>query len=168
MLWQSLHGACSSARRHRPRNLRPAWPVNPQWSAGCQPLHRHGPKRFHPCPVFAVKARAPQRHGHEPKHLLDQANCLSLQSPQPRVLNSKRQDSNVSSLLAICTYSAAHKKETTASTWSAAIKVGAWPTPANSTKRAWGPRSVIRLAVSVDSKSESAPRTNKVCAVIAS
>lgn len=43
--------------------------------------------------------------------------------------------------------------------------VGAWPTPANSCRRGFGPRPVMRLATGLGSTSESAPRRSRVRAV---
>ena len=45
---------------------------------------------------------------------------------------------------------------------SGCTNIGAWPTPANSTSRARGPRCVIATAVSCDSRSDSAPRSSSV------
>ena len=61
---------------------------------------------------------------------------------------------------------AANRKFWTTATWSAAIKVGACPTPSNSTQRALGPRACMAWAVSRDSKSDCAPRSNSVWAWI--
>ena len=57
---------------------------------------------------------------------------------------------------------AASRNSRTTCTWSGCCSVGAWPTPANSTSLARGPRCVIACAVSRDSRSDSAPRNSKV------
>lgn len=61
---------------------------------------------------------------------------------------------------------AANRKFWTMATWSAAIKVGACPTPSNSTQRALGPRACMAWAVSGDNRSDCAPRSNSVWAWI--
>ena len=52
--------------------------------------------------------------------------------------------------------------------WSSDMKVGAWPTPAISTTRAWGLRLVISAAVAALSRSDCSPRTINVGHSIAS
>src|ERR1019366_1562337 len=56
----------------------------------------------------------------------------------------------------------------TAATWSGTTSIGAWLTPANSCRRAFGPRSVMPRAVAVERTSESAPRRSSVGQRIAS
>src|SRR5690606_13147188 len=56
----------------------------------------------------------------------------------------------------------------TAAIWSSAIRVGAWPTPSKSTRRARGPLACIALATSSASTSDCAPRSRRVGTVMAS
>ena len=58
----------------------------------------------------------------------------------------------------------ASRNDATAFTWSSAMKVGAWPTPSNSTKRAFSLRASMPWAVAWDNKSDCAPRVSKMSA----
>src|SRR5690606_1956441 len=60
------------------------------------------------------------------------------------------------------------RKRSTASIWSRAMNVGAWPTPSKAMHCAPGPRWAICAAVSADRMSDCAPRTTSVGQRIAS
>ena len=74
-----------------------------------------------------------------------------------------------STRLAAAVFMATSRNSRTTATWSAATSVGAWPTPANSCRRALrAARASSPAAVARDSRSESAPRSSSVGQRIAS
>jgi hypothetical protein len=149
--WRSLPAACSGAGRHTPGSWRPAWPRSRPWT-GWRPRRRRAPACSRRC--RASRRRSAARR--------TRARGASIGHAGVRLFRGRDSSSTTASSPSAGSGSAAlHGRRTGRGDGldlCGATKVGAWPTPSNSTSVARGPRCVMARAVSRDSRSTARPR----------
>jgi hypothetical protein len=125
-------------RRHRPGSWPPAWPRSRPWTSGWRRRRRRGPACSRRCPASRRRSAARRRRGRAPARWPAAAAPVRRRPPA-------RGRGGLTLFRGMAFHrggSGRSRKEATASTWSSAIRVGAWPTPANSTS--CGLRAALR------------------------